>query len=245
MKRSELDLRVYLVTDRGYIGDRSLETVVAQAVKGGVTVVQLREKECSTREFVDLARRLKAILTPLKVPLIINDRLDVAQAIGADGVHLGQKDMSYEEARRILSRKPIIGLSVESMGDAEEAAEWDVDYLGVSPIFATPTKTDTGRPWGFDGLRELRAFTTQTLVAIGGINAENAAQVVKAGADGVAVVSAICASDDPEGAARSIEAAVERGLAGRKHGLAGRKNRETPDKTEDAESTGGPTGSLP
>lgn len=215
MRQPKLDLRLYLVTDRGYMGERSIDTVVAQAVRGGATMVQLREKECSTREFVDLGRRLKNLLSPLEIPLIINDRLDVAQAVKAEGVHLGQKDMPYKVARRILGPEIIIGLSVESLADAEEAADWDVDYFGVSPIYATPTKTDTGRPWGLEGLRELRKITKHPLVAIGGINAENASQVIEAGADGVAVVSAICAATDPEGSARSILNAVDLSLSRR------------------------------
>lgn len=215
MRQPKLDLRLYLVTDRGYMGERSIDTVVAQAVRGGATMVQLREKECSTKEFVDLGRRLKNLLSPLEIPLIINDRLDVAQAVKAEGVHLGQKDMPYKVARRILGPEIIIGLSVESLADAEEAADWDVDYFGVSPIYATPTKTDTGRPWGLEGLRELRKITKHPLVAIGGINAENASQVIEAGADGVAVVSAICAATDPEGPARSILNAVDLSLSRR------------------------------
>lgn len=215
MRQPKLDLRLYLVTDRGYMGERSIDTVVAQAVRGGATMVQLREKECSTKEFVDLGRRLKNLLSPLEIPLIINDRLDVAQAVKAEGVHLGQKDMPYKVARRILGPEIIIGLSVESLADAEEAADWDVDYFGVSPIYATPTKTDTGRPWGIEGLRELRKITKHPLVAIGGINAENASQVIEAGADGVAVVSAICAATDPEGPARSILNAVDLSLSRR------------------------------
>jgi thiamine-phosphate pyrophosphorylase len=175
-------------------------------------LVQLREKDCSTREFVDLGRRLKAMLDPMGIPLIVNDRLDVAQAIDARGVHIGQSDMPFRETRRILGSDSIIGLSVESIGDAEEAEDWDVDYYGVSPIYATPTKTDTGQPWGLEGLKRLRSITKRPLVAIGGINKGNAAQVVESGADGVAVVSAICASADPEETSREIRTVVDKAL---------------------------------
>ncbi len=207
--RCDVDWRLYLVTDRGLIGDRDLETVVEQAVRGGVTVVQLREKDCSTRDVIDLARRLKARLAPYEVPLIINDRVDVALAAGADGVHVGQSDMVYADARKLMGQDALIGVSVETPEQAREAEGWDVDCLGVSPIFATPTKTDTGQPWGLDGLRALRASSRHKLVAIGGIRDTNATEVVSAGADGIAVVSAICAADDPERAARELRALLD------------------------------------
>ncbi len=204
-----LDPRLYLVTDRGYMGTRDIADVVRRAVAGGVTVCQLREKDCPVGELVEIGRRLKAVLAPLGVPLIINDRLDVAQAVEADGVHLGQKDMPCADARRILGPEAIIGLSVETLEQARQAEDLDVDYLGVSPIYPTPTKTDTEGAWGLDGLSALRRSTRHTLVAIGGIKAENAASIIEAGADGVAVVSAICASPEPEEAARRILREVE------------------------------------
>jgi thiamine-phosphate pyrophosphorylase len=202
------DWTLYLVTDRRLAAPRSLEDVVAAAVRGGVTVVQLREKECATAEFVELGRRLKATLAPLGVPLIVNDRVDVALAVGADGVHVGQSDMDPREARAALGPTAIVGLSVETMEQAARSESLDVDYLGISPVFATPTKTDTGPAWGLDGLARLRAVSRHVLVAIGGIDAGNAAAVRRAGADGVAVVSAICAAGDPEAAARAIRRAM-------------------------------------
>lgn len=205
--RPQVDWRLYLVTDRGLIGDRDLETVVEQAVRGGVTVVQLREKDFPTRDFIELARRLMRRLEPFSVPLIINDRIDVALAAGAQGVHVGQSDMLYADARRLMGPDALIGVSVETPEQAREAEDWDVDCLGVSPIFSTPTKTDTGQPWGLDGLRALRASSRHKLVAIGGIHPQNAADIVSAGADGIAVVSAICSADDPEKAARELRAA--------------------------------------
>jgi thiamine-phosphate pyrophosphorylase len=202
--RPEVDWSVYLVTDRRLAGTRDLRDIVAAAVAGGVSVVQLREKNADTRRLVDLAEELHAILQPRGVPLIINDRLDVALAVGAEGVHVGQTDMPWATARRLLGPEALLGVSVETPEQAAALEGCDVDYLGVSPVFATPTKTDTGNPWGLDGLRRLRSQTSHHLVAIGGISAANAADVVRAGADGVAVVSAICAAEDPKAAAEQL-----------------------------------------
>lgn len=206
---------LYLVTDRGLAGDRPLEEVVLAAVEGGAGVVQLREKELATRAFVESARRLKALLEPRGIPLIVNDRVDVALAAGADGVHLGQEDMAYPDARALLGPDAIIGLSVETPEDVREAEGFDVDYLGVSPIFPTPTKTDTEGAWGLDGLAEVRRMSRHRLVAIGGLNATNAADAIRAGADAVAVVSAICAAADPRRAAKELAAVVDAALADR------------------------------
>jgi len=195
---------VYLVTDRGLVSGRSLAGVIMEAVKGGVSTVQLREKDVSTRFFIEEARHIKSILAPCNVPLLINDRVDVALAIEADGVHIGQEDMPYPLARQLLGERAIIGLSVETMDQVAEAEAYDVDYLGVSAIFATPTKTNTKRNWGVEGLREVRKASRHPLVAIGGINASNAAVVAQAGADSLAVVSAICAAPDPRKAAEEL-----------------------------------------
>jgi len=203
------DFGLMLVTDRALSGGRSAEKIIEAAVSGGVTIVQLREKEATTREFVALGRRMAEILRPRRVPLIINDRVDVALAVLADGVHLGATDMNAADARSILGPKAIIGLSVENEEQAVAADMLDVDYLGVSPIFPTPTKTDTGAAWGIEGLWRLRPLVRKPLVAIGGINTGNAARVLEAGADGLAVVSAICATPDPEAAARELRAILE------------------------------------
>ena len=195
---------VYLVTDRGLCRNRPLQDVVLQAVQGGAAYVQLREKDLSTHAFMEEAMAIKKLLLPFHVPLIINDRIDVALACGADGVHIGQEDMPYEIARKLMGHKAIIGLSVETWEDVETAQKLDVDYIGVSPVFATPTKTDTKEPWGLDGLMKIKAFSRHPLVAIGGINQSNARAVIEAGADCLAVVSAICAADSPEAEARKI-----------------------------------------
>ena len=208
--RPRLDWSLYLITDRRLACGRPIEDIVTGAVRGGVTMVQLREKECSTRHFVELARILKRILTPAGVPLIINDRADVALAARADGVHLGQSDMDCRDARRLLGADAIVGLSVETPEQAVQAANYPVDYLGVGPIFATSTKPDAAPDWGLPRLAALRAQTRQALVAIGGIHAGNARQVMEAGANGIAVVSALCAASDPEKAARVLRAAAAR-----------------------------------
>ena len=198
-------LRLHLVTDSALCGARGILAVVEAAVRGGVTCVQLREKSLDTRAFVERARALKAWLGPLGVPLLINDRVDVALACGADGVHVGQNDMAPEDVRRLMPGG-LIGLSVESLAQLAAAERAPVDYYGISPVFATRSKHDAAPALGLDGLRAIRAGTRRPLVAIGGIDAGNAAQVMAAGADGLAVVSALCSSADPEAAARDLRA---------------------------------------
>ena len=202
-------LKLYLVTDRELSLGRSLEEVVSEAVQGGVTVVQLREKDASTGEFIELARRLMTLLKPLDIPLIINDRVDVALAVDADGVHIGQSDMSYEDARRLLGPDKIIGLSVENFEDIEAANALDVDYIGISPVYGTPTKTDTAEPFGLDGLRKAVQMSVHPTVAIGGMNASTIAEVMAAGTDGVAVVSAICSAENIRKATSELRTIVE------------------------------------
>jgi len=169
-------------------------------------MVQLREKEANTKTFLQKALRLKNILAPYQVPLLINDRIDVALAAQADGVHIGQSDMPYPIARRLMGTKAIIGLSVETMEQLEEAQQWDVDYLGVGTIFPTPTKTDTQIPWGLDKLSIACQKSKHPVVAIGGINAGNLADIVAAGASGAAVVSAICSAENPLQATQQMAA---------------------------------------
>ena len=202
-------LKLYLVTDRDLSLGRSLEEVVSEAVAGGVTLVQLREKDAATGEFIELAGRLMKILTPLGIPLIINDRVDVALAVDADGVHIGQSDMPYETARRLLGPDKIIGLSVENMDDLIKANSLDVDYVGISPVYGTPTKTDTAEPFGLEGLRKAVNMSKHPTVAIGGMNAGTIADVMAAGTDGVAVVSAICSAENIREAAAQLKAIVE------------------------------------
>ena len=199
-----IDYSLYLVTDRALARGRPLADVVRAAVAGGVTCVQLREKEASAREFAVAARELLALLRPLGVPLIVNDRIDVALAAGADGVHVGQQDLSVADARRLGPPGWIVGVSAESVADAARAERDGADYVGASPVFATPTKADHAPPLGLAGLRALRAATKLPLVAIGGLHSGNARETIRAGADGLAVVSAIVAADDPRAAAAEL-----------------------------------------
>ncbi|MBW2410333.1 MAG: thiamine phosphate synthase [Deltaproteobacteria bacterium] len=210
MNSQKIDYSLYLVTDRGLARGRSTLDIVKAAVRGGVTCVQLREKDCSTLEFIEQASGIKDFLSDRGIPLIINDRLDVAQAVKADGIHLGQTDMPLDMARAIVEDSMIIGISAESLEDAIEAEKGGADYLGVSPIYATPTKTDTAPPLGLEGLRQIRAAVKIPLVGIGGLNRENAAEVIGNGADGVAVVSAIVAAGDPETAAAELNQLISK-----------------------------------
>lgn len=202
MNRNQLSL--YLVTDRGLAGERDIVDIVRESVEGGATMVQLREKTLDTGAFVALALRLKEVLKPYGVPLVINDRVDVALACDADGVHIGQSDMPYEMARKLMGPDKIIGLSVENFAQIEQANSLDVDYVGISPVFATPTKTDTAAPFGLDGLRRAVRLSKHPTVAIGGMNSSTVAEVMAAGTDGIAVVSAIVCAESPREASRQL-----------------------------------------
>lgn len=202
---------VYLVTDRLFSRGRSTLEIVKAAVLGGVSVVQLREKEMETRDFYLEGLSIKNYLKANGVPLIINDRIDVAMALDADGVHLGLSDMPADVARRLLGPDKIIGLSVNEPDHLLEEAVRHVNYLAISPVFFTATKTDITEPWGLEGLAKARGLTDLPLVAIGSINIENSREVVEAGADSVAVVSAVVAADDPEQATRDLVREVRQG----------------------------------
>ena len=206
-----IDFSLYLVTDRSLSLGRTTFDIVRAAVGGGVTCVQLREKHCATREFMQEARRVRDLLDALErpVPLIINDRIDVALAVGADGVHLGQTDMHISDARRLAGSSLLIGISAESVTDAVRAEAEGADYIGISPIFATATKKDTAAPLGLEGIQAIRAAISLPLVGIGGIKAENAAEIIRAGADGVAVVSAIVSASCPRSAAAALKQRIQ------------------------------------
>lgn len=199
-----IDLSLYLVTRREGLGLEEFLSIILASVEGGVKAVQLREKETSARELISLGKRLLILLKPLGIPLIINDRVDIAHAVGADGVHLGQSDLSVAEARTILGKKAIIGLSVETLEQAEIAFKEDVDYLAASPIFHTHSKTDCGKPWGLNGLKQLCTISKCPVIAIGGINETNVEQIMDCGAAGVALVSAIFDATCPKKAAHTI-----------------------------------------
>ncbi|XAW88776.1 thiamine phosphate synthase [Vibrio sp. CDRSL-10 TSBA] len=200
--------RLYLVTD----DQQDLTTlcqVVKQAVRGGVTMVQIREKHGDVRAFMQRAEAVKQILSGTGVPLIINDRVDVALAVDADGVHLGQSDMPARIARQLLGADKLLGLSVENEQQFIDAHQLPVDYLGLSAIFATPTKTNTVKHWGLDGLDWAMQHTRLPLVAIGGLNQDNIADVAATGVDGIALVSAISHASHPEQAASALRDLID------------------------------------
>ncbi len=205
-----IDYGLYLVTDRAAARGRGLVDVVRAAVQGGASIVQLRDKEVGTRDSLRLALELKVLLDPLGVPLIVNDRLDLALACGAAGVHLGQDDLPCDVARRLVGAECLLGVSVSTPEEARRATGEGADYLGVSPVFDTPTKWDTPAATGLAGLTAIRAVTHLPLIAIGGLNEGNAASVMAAGADGIAVVSALMAAEDPAAAARALRLAIAR-----------------------------------
>ncbi len=202
-------MKLYLVTGHCSRQVKSVIDIVMQAVAGGVDMVQLREKDMSDEEMTKLAQELHERLKPTGVPLIINDRVNVAKAIDAEGVHVGQSDMAYVEARKIMGPDKIIGLSCENMQQVIEANDLDVDYIGISPVFSTPTKTDTAAPFGLEGLREACGLSRHEIVAIGGINAANIKDISDAGADSAAVVSAIVEAVDPMKAASELKSLIE------------------------------------
>lgn len=198
-------MQLYLVTDETACLGRDLFWVVEEAVKGGVTMVQLREKSLDTRAFIERAIKMKALLTPYNVPLIINDRVDVALASDADGVHVGQSDMPYAMLKKILPAGKIIGLSAENRQQVIEAENWALSYLAVSPLLATSSKTDHSEPWGMEGLRWAKANSKHPLVVIGGLNHTNTLEAMDKGADGIAVISVICSAESPFEAARYLK----------------------------------------
>jgi thiamine-phosphate pyrophosphorylase len=202
------DPTLYLVTDPELAHGRRLTDVVGAAVRGGVTLVQLREKHAGGRALLETARALKSLLDPLGVPLLVNDRVDVAHAAGA-GCHVGQSDLPAVAARAILGPDAILGVSLD---DPEQARAVDpalVDYVAHGPFAATATKADAGGPVGAEGLAAARRLTGLPLIAIGGIDAGNAAAAIRAAAAGVAVVSAIMGSPDPAAASRELRAAID------------------------------------
>ena len=208
MKRQEV-IRLYLITDRSVLKGKSLEAVVEDAVLGGVTMVQLREKECSGQEFYVLAKRLKRCLDTYNIPLIINDRVDIAMACDAAGVHVGQADLPVSEVRNLLGPQKIIGLSVECLADAYVSNTLPVDYIGVSPVFYTSTKKDIAAPLGIEGIKAIKKISKHPLVGIGGITHENVCEVIRAGGDGIAVVSALLAAEDPRKSAEKFKLSIQ------------------------------------
>ncbi len=199
--------RLYVIVDAAAARGRDLAQIAEHAIRGGADVIQLRAKAVSTRSLLEHAERLRRV-TAGRVPLIINDRLDVALAVGADGVHLGQDDLPVGKARELLGRRPlIIGKSTHSLDQALEAEREATEYVAVGPVYATPTKPDYGNV-GLELVRQAAAKLLKPIVAIGGIDASTLALVRHAGARCVAVVRAVCGADDPESAARSLKQAL-------------------------------------
>jgi thiamine-phosphate pyrophosphorylase len=213
-RRVGVDYGLYLVTDSALSWGRPPLDVVRAAVDGGATCVQVREKDVSSREYVARLLPVRELLRERGIPLFVNDRVDIALAVEADGIHLGQTDLPLTMARRIAGNRLIVGISCEAPHDAVEAERGGADYVSVSPVFATPTKTDTAPGLGLDGVRAIRAAVRVPVVAIGGINATNAAEVIRAGADGICVVSAIVSARDPRAAAATLRDIVERARHG-------------------------------
>ena len=203
------DFSLYLVTDQHACKGRDLFTVVASAVEGGVDIVQIREKQLPEKDFLYKALKLKEVLDRCGVPLIVNDNLSVAMQCKAAGIHVGNKDISPASIKSKWPDCKIIGYSLE-FEDQLQNTDTHADYLALSPVFATATKQDTVTVWGLDGLKHIRLLTKKPLVAIGNINASNAAAVMRSGADCLAVVSAICSADHPAKAAAAIRNEIEK-----------------------------------
>jgi thiamine-phosphate pyrophosphorylase len=223
--KQRFDLSLYLVTDPEMTARRGLVETVAAAVEGGVTMVQLRHKNAPAQAMVEAGRALHALLAPRGIPLIVNDRIDVAHAIGAEGVHVGQDDLPPAAARAILGPRAIIGLSITGESQLAGCDPAVVDYVGLGPLFPTGTKADAARVLGEAAFAAIRPRLHCPAVAIGGITALNAARAIAAGADGIAVVSAICAAADPRAAAQVLRAAVN---AAREKSGAIRRCKKTP-----------------
>lgn len=201
---SKTDYSLYLVTDSNIRSRDQMEEWVRQAILGGVTLVQLREKHISTREFYQAAVSMKEVTQRYHVPLIINDRLDIALAAEADGLHIGQSDLPAGMTKRLLGEGKILGLSAGNLAEAKKAEEDGADYVGVGAVFPTSTKADAVYVTK-ETLREIKSLLSIPVVAIGGINKRNMEQIYGSGIDGVAVVSAIMGSDDPKGAAHELK----------------------------------------
>jgi thiamine-phosphate pyrophosphorylase len=206
MTRPDIDYSLYVCTDRALMRGRAAETGVEAAIAGGATLIQIREKDASSREFYDTAQRVHAVTQKYGVPLIVNDRADIALAVGAEGLHIGQSDLELTVARRLLGPAAIIGVSVQgSVALALEAQKHGADYIGVGEIYPTTSKAVENPPIGVEGLAAVCRAVRIPAVAIGGITADNLLPVLKAGAAGVCVISAIWSRPDFEQAARAFK----------------------------------------
>ncbi len=207
--------RLYLVTDEAACLGGNMLQIVEEAVKGGVDLVQLREKDLPTKAFLDKALRMKEMLDKYHVPLIVNDNLEVAMACNAAGIHVGNSDISPIEIRKKWPTCGLLGYSIEYELQWQNEASAASGYLAASPVFGTRTKTNTIIEWGLDGIAKIRKASTKPLVAIGNINAFNAGDIIKAGADCLAVVTAICSAPYPAKAAEELRNAIEKQINGK------------------------------
>ncbi|MCI8331823.1 MAG: thiamine phosphate synthase [Clostridiales bacterium] len=198
-----VDYSLYLCTDRELMTSATIEECVEAALKGGVTVVQLREKSCSSQEFYEIGKRVHQITSAYHVPLIINDRVDIALALGAEGVHVGQQDLPCHILRPLVGPDMLIGVSVSTHEEAVQAEKDGADYIGVGAMYATQTKTDAHLVSAKE-LKLIRQSVSLSIVTIGGMNRQTIAHFKNTGVDGVAVVSAIVAQENPEIAAREL-----------------------------------------
>ncbi|ENN88142.1 thiamine-phosphate pyrophosphorylase protein [Rhizobium freirei PRF 81] len=203
------DLSLYLVLDPVLCADIGMVETARAAVAGGATIVQLRDKHAATAAMIETGLALKQVLAGSNARLIVNDNVDAAIAIGADGLHIGQEDLDARAARRMIGPDMILGLSVETEALTAAIDAGIVDYAGIGPVFATPTKPDHKQPIGFDGLKRIIKLSPVPTVAIGGLKAEHVADALAAGADGLAVVSAICGRPDPAAATALIAEAIK------------------------------------
>jgi thiamine-phosphate pyrophosphorylase len=215
-----VDVRLNAIVDPERANGRSLVELARLVVAGGATLIQLRDKHGATRQMIESARAIKAALAGTGVPLVVNDRVDVALVAGADGVHVGQEDMRVEDVRHLLGPKAIIGLSIKSVALANAAPIDQLDYVGIGGVYATTSKDNPDPPIGTAGLRDIvAAFRARgralPACGIAGIDARNAAAVIAAGVDGVAVISALSMQPDPQAAARELRGVVDAALAAR------------------------------
>ena len=204
MKKEDIDYSVYLVTDRRDKTDEEFLNIIEEAIKGGTTIVQLREKTASTKEFYDLALRVKEITSRYGVPLLINDRIDIALAVGSEGVHIGQDDMPADIAREIIGEDKILGVSASTVEEAKKAEIDSADYIGSGAVFPTATKDDADSV-SEEELKEIVDSIDIPVVAIGGITVENANTLKGSGIAGFSVVSAIMSAEDPKEASEKLK----------------------------------------
>jgi thiamine-phosphate pyrophosphorylase len=205
-----MDSRLYVVTGDTFLKGRSLEDVIRAAIAGGADCIQLREKDYTGRQLLEAGHLLRRITREMGARLIINDRIDVAKAVDADGVHLGQSDLPIEVAREILGTGKIVGLSTHNVEEAVAAERAGADYIGLGPMKPTTTKLDTDPVVGPQGVKAVRAHVKLPIVAIGGIKQEDVAEIIRCGANGVAIISAIIGAEDVRGAAGAIRSIVDR-----------------------------------